>query len=161
KRLDGSSPIVITLREKEGWQDRNSQIPEWIKFAEYLRDQGRDVLFVRDFDMAREPLPFPTYPEASLDTHIRLALYEAAACNFFVANGPVHLALFTERPMLAFIPVKGDDYEYWANTPTFWRDLHGVEQFGQMPWSRPDQRLVWGMDDFETIRKAWDDLLPR
>lgn len=160
--LGGLQPVVITLREKDKWPERNSSLDAWAKFAGEL-ERTRPVLFVRDTAMADVPMPIglASFPEASKNLHIRMALYEAASINMFVGNGPASLAWFAERPWLMFVPLGKDGDRYWANTPTFWRVMQGVEPPGQYPWSRSDQRIIWGMDDYDTIKAAWDALMPR
>jgi ADP-heptose:LPS heptosyltransferase len=150
-------PITITLRESLHWPHRNSNLPEWLKFADYLQKQGEQVLFVRDTWKAREPLErFATCPAASRDLEIRLALYKQAKCNFFIDNGPWHLALVSPAPWVAFInvdPMSG----YIPCTPQWWKRNHGVAPGQQFPWSNATQRIVWAPDTFDEMCKAWED----
>ena len=117
------------------------------------------MIFVRDTAKAHEPFDiFETCLQASLDLHARVALYERAKANLFVANGPCILAAFGDRPWLTFTPIEPDDSLYKANTAQFWRMYVGVDVGGQYPWSRPDQRIVWKADSYENICAAWRDL---
>lgn len=168
--LGGRRPVVITLREADHWPARNSHLQSWFRFADEIERSGEFVIFVRDTAKVGERLGgghqcYPTCSRASTELDMRMALYASAKVNLFTSNGPWSLALFSDRPWLMFVPVCGDDDPYRPNTPTFWRESSGVEQFGQYAWSRPDQRIVWSRttpaDDYETLVAAWDELAPQ
>lgn len=159
--IEPQKPVVITLREADHWPTRNSNIKAWLGFAEYLWARQQPVIFVRDTAKADESLPSAwTCPEASRSLDMRMALYASAKVNLFTSNGPWSLALFSDRPWLMFTRVGDDNDPYRPNTPTFWRESHGVSVGDQFPWARPDQRLVWAADDYENLVAAWDELAP-
>ncbi len=146
---DGRRYVTITLREADHNPDRNSKLGAWLSFAKYLEKRGEHVIFIRDFQKAEEPLAgFRTQPEASHNLLLRMALYEHAAVNLFVSNGPTILAIFGSRPWLQF--VRDAD-----GTPEFWRDKIGLSPGEQYPWSTPTQRMVWAPDTYENIVSAW------
>jgi len=152
--------VTITLREAAYWQNRNSDLDAWLKFARAIARRGEKVIVVRDTAKAAEPFhEFDIDPEASVDLTIRMALYENAKANLFVANGPATLAVFSDRPWLMFVPPEDDDSLYAPNTRKFWKEMAGIELGGQYPWSGPHQRLVWAPDEFDEIMRAWDDLI--
>lgn len=152
-----SDYITITLREADQTPHRNSNLPEWEELARYLRDKGERVIVVRDTAKSGEwLLDCEVHPTASVDIQTRLALYEAAKCNLFVSNGPATLAMFTERPWLMFAAPNPKD-SYFPNTPDGWRTFAGIAPGEQFPWSRPDQRIIWKADTFETMRSAWEE----
>ena len=152
--------VTITLREIDFWPHRNSNLKAWTKFASYLSLCGEQVLFVRDTAKYLDPSlhvdGFETCGSASVDLHMRMALYSQAKCNLFVSNGPGALAVFSNRPYLQFIEPTDDSHPYVANTRKFWREQQGIEVGEQWPWARPDQRIVWAKDDYETIVQAWE-----
>lgn len=153
------APITITLREAEHWPHRNSNLAAWLRFAADLQSAGERVIFVRDTAKANEPIDdFEFCPPASTDLHMRVALYEQAKVNLFVANGPSVLAHFMDRPWLTFVPIEEEESPYLANRPSFWRMHVGIDVGEQYPWSQPDQRLVWKRDDYKTIAEAWQAL---
>jgi len=150
--------VTITLREAEHWPHRNSNIEEWVKFALYLEEQGETVVFVRDTCKAMEPLiNHRTCPRASVNLDVRMALYESAKCNLFVANGPWNLALFGTRPWLMFNEISDSD-QFIPNTPKWWKEFQGINPGEQFPWSQSDQRIVWESDSYENLCKAWKEL---
>lgn len=156
----GAGYITITLREAEHWPHRNSNLTAWSAFAKYLLSSGEYVIFVRDTARAKEQFEsFDTVETAALDLDTRGALYAAAKCNLFVANGPWSLALFGERPWLMFNAVDPAD-PFQANQPDWWRDFHGIEIGQQFPWSSPLQRIIWKADDYETLYEAWANMKP-
>ena len=96
-----------------------------------------------------------------MDACIRLALYEAAKCNFSVSNGPWMLQLFGTKPWLMFVEVSPMS-AFFPETAQFWQQWHGInpglnEQF---PWSKPTQRIIWKRDDASHIIKSWEELKP-
>ncbi|ASD67483.1 hypothetical protein [Pseudoalteromonas piscicida] len=88
--------ITITLREYwSNAEHRNSNVNAWLDFALSLDRNEYYPLIVRDTYKVSEPLPdkysdLPTYPEASVDLSIRLALYHKAYINMGVDNGPLY-----------------------------------------------------------------------
>lgn len=150
-------PVVITLREAQHWPHRNSNMKAWLKFADRLKADGERVIIVRDTQEAEVLLEgYTTYPEASKDLDIRMALYEQAKINLFVANGPWNLALFGTRPWLMFNAVSSWDV-FFPNTPLWWTKYQGISEGEQFPWSRTYQRIIWKADDYDILCRAWDD----
>lgn len=148
-------PVTITLREAKHTPHRNSNVPEWIKLAEWLESQGEKVVFIRDTAKSKEPLPgFTTCHAASEDLLVRCAIYENAKANLFVANGCAMLAVFGDKPWLMFNEVQ-EDGNYRANTTPGLLACAGIAPDEQWPWCRPDQRIVWQRDNFEILRDAW------
>lgn len=154
--------VTITLREAVDWPHRNSNIDAWMKFAFYLRGEGERVIFVRETGEADVTLDaFGTSPKASKDLLYRMALYNGARANLFVSNGPASLAWFSDKPWLMFTEVEQEGLEttYKPNTPKAWRENMGIEVGQQWPWSKPNQRIIWQKDDYETIVEAWRNFI--
>lgn len=145
--------VTITLRETSYSQARNSNFDAWVRFANDLKRQGENVVFVRDTARADEPIPgFDCVPKASRDLDVRLSLYESAKLNFFVSNGVATLGQFGTRPYILFITPEGPG---GYNNADYWRNNMGVEWGDQWPWARPGQRMVWDYDIYENILDAW------
>ncbi len=157
---NGRRPIVITLREANHWPHRNSNLPEWLKFADYLKDRGEVVVFVRDTAKADELIKgYNIYPNAARNLDLRLALYEQAKCSLFAANGPWNLAVFGRWPWLMFNEALEDDpFEF--NRPEGWQLHNGINPGQQFPWQLPTQRIIWARDDFNVMRKVWEEYAP-
>ncbi len=161
KYLDGQpQPVVITLREASHWPHRNSNVPEWLKFADYLREKGENVIFLRDTAMAKEPLEmggatYCTLPPCSIEINSRVALYERAKINIFCANGPATLCHFLPNPWLMIAPLD-PSMAYPPGRPDWWLPHHGIPAYGQFPWSGHNQRIVWELDLVENMIAAWE-----
>jgi hypothetical protein len=149
-------PVVITLREEPRIPHRNSNLPEWIKFADWLKEKHLcEVVFVRDTAKAEEGIQNHfCIPEASRLLEIRMALYEIAGINFFVSNGPAVLTWFSDCNWIMVHKLDPND-PYDANTPASWEAYTGVPPGGQFPWARSQQAFVWGEDNFETLSAAF------
>jgi len=154
--------VTITLREASYWPHRNSKLDEWLRFAKYLEDKGERVIFVRDTAKADEPIKgFQTFPQAAKDLNIRMALYQGAKTNLFVANGPLTLALFSDVPWLKFFELD-DQGAYNAGRSEYWRQCVGLDpdKLEQFPWSKPNQRIVWKPDYYTNLVTAWEETFP-
>jgi hypothetical protein len=156
RALRGTRPVTITLRETEHHPFRNSNIGEWVLFAEWLKERGEYVIFVRDTRFADESLPGQAVmPDASKHLHVRVALYQEAKCNMFVSNGPAMLPVFMDCPWLFFNKITDDRKDFFVNTKHGWETSIGFPVGGQWPWAKPNQRIVWQEDKFEHMRAAW------
>lgn len=158
--LRGRTPVVITLREAEHWEFRNSRVADWLRFAETIKE---DLIIVRDTAVANEPLPdgytFETCPEASLCVDVRSALYERARCNLFVGNGPATLAWISSKPWLMFAPLDPSG-AYEPGRTDWWKISQGVAAGDQLPWAKPDQRIVWDLDTYDVLCREWEKFSP-
>lgn len=164
--LKGRQPVVIVLREAEHWNYRNSNLPEWLRFTNECL-AGEDVIFLRDTALASVSLTAPayayapahsyeTYPAASIDINVRVALYQRAKCVLGVSNGPMTLAFHTKTPWMMFGALD-PSRNYPPGRAEWWPPMHGIPAGGQFPWSGPDQRIVWQPDTFEILSKAWGE----
>ncbi len=154
--LGGDRPVVITLREVKAQPERNSQIGEWLRFAESIK-RDHPVLFLRDTCKADEPLPpFKTWPRASTNVYVRAALYQRAFCNLMVGNGPIEWCMFSDAPYLCFKQLNPALPHWDGGQPKGWREQCHLEVGEQWPWAAPSQRLTWVDDTFENISQAFE-----
>lgn len=139
---DDLRPVVITLRECDYSAHRNSKLDAWLEFARSLQAAGERVIFVRDTAKASEPLEgFTTFPSASYDVHRRMVLYEQAKMNFFVSNGPVMLAAFSDVP--------------YCYLMTQYAGSQGPVRY---PWASDNQRIFYLADTAANLAKVWDEI---
>jgi hypothetical protein len=150
--LHGRKPVVLTLREVDYFSHRNSNLEAWTQLARDIRAAGRDVVIVRDTAKANEPFEdFETCPYASYDVGYRMALYQLAAHNMIVANGPGELLFFSEASYDYFVNIKADD----STTADTWRMNQSIVPGEQWPWSQINQNLWWCDDSYENLARAW------
>lgn len=155
------APITITLREAEHWSHRNSNLPAWLRFADFLKSKGENVIFVRDTVKADEQLPpYNVDPRSSRDILRRMALYQAAKLNFFTSNGPCLLAIFSDVPYVILNEVIPEDHIYQPQKASFVREFVGIDPLKdeQLPWQLPNQKTVWKSDRFENIIQSYDEI---
>ncbi|HZS57531.1 MAG TPA: hypothetical protein VFA65_24235 [Bryobacteraceae bacterium] len=146
--------ITITLREADHWSERNSRLNDWYQFGRYLEGVGEKVVVVRDTSKAFESFRgLKTCPEASVNLEDRLALYDEAKMNFFVSNGPVSLAVFSDAPWMQFVTIDPKEAE------DFWQKTAGMSFGEQYPWAKQNQRIIWKPDTYENLVAAWDSKL--
>ena len=81
----GKERYTVTLRKTGRSPDRNSNEPEWRRFAAEI---GARVI--------------PDYDDYPIALYERMALYAGAEMNFFCANGPSILCFLSEYPAMLF-----------------------------------------------------------
>lgn len=143
-RYTPRSYITITLRQSSYWPERNSNLHEWTAAARVLQARGYEVVWVPDTDTSDSIM--------SWDIDFRLALYEGAACNLMIANGPLMLAVLSTVPYLAFKMVTE---ACPSTTPEFMRQ-HGYDVGFQFS---ANGRCIWKEDTCDTIVDAVEDYL--
>jgi uncharacterized Rossmann fold enzyme len=150
----GVNFVTITIRDSRIKNERNSNVSEWIKTADWLRDEGFRVVFIPDTDKPDESFGnHDSEPKAALDVQYRLAMYEAAALNLGVNNGPLALCFYSRRPLLYFRPL---NTAYPETSLQAWAKA-GIPYRSQPQWFTPLQRIIWdGEDDFENVKTNVD-----
>jgi tetratricopeptide (TPR) repeat protein len=142
-RAGGRKAVILTLREAQYTPRRNSNIDEWLKFAELLERAGYFPVIVRDTDRALD-LPderfgrFTLCAEAAFNLDLRLALYEECHIAAFVSNGPSTPCYF-DRDVRYLYFVTGE----WRDEtpPGFYRV--GIGENTTPPFANAYQRWVW------------------
>lgn len=141
-------PVTITIRESRIKPLRNSKIGEWLQVAEYLKSEGFKVVFVPDTDNLEMKFgEFESYPEASLNPDLRAALYERALLNLGIGNGPMGLCMFQSYPYMVF---RFHDEGFQEQSAAFLK-ANNLPVGSQLPWAKPNQRIVWEDDKAENI----------
>jgi hypothetical protein len=137
-------PIVtITIRETND-EARNSS-EDWWRFSDVLAERYQ-VVWLED---SRTELRSTQGHFTALSVDLRAALYQRAAMNLMVCNGPSALCWYTGAPILQFGAGQGED----------WRkhyEFLGLRDGANMPWASADQRLVYQPDTFENLVDAFD-----
>lgn len=134
---------TISLREATHWTTRNSNRAAWSEVANWLKANNLLPVVIPDTE-GNGIDGFSEFPAASFDIDLRAALYEGAAINLGVLNGPMSLCAFLDCRYLIF-NVGGDDT---AAGSTHFLNAHGFkvgDGFGG------NGRLIWEKDDVEVI----------
>ncbi len=154
--LAGVRPVIITLREAPAQPERNSQLDEWLKFAQSIKDE-HPVLILRDTAKAHESLyPFWTWPRASENAYIRAALYQCALVNMLVGNGPIVWCVHSDAPYLIFKQLVPSLPDWEHGQPIGWKHQEHMDVGDQLPWALPQQQLTWLDDTYGNISLAFD-----
>ncbi len=145
-----SGNLTITIRESKIKPLRNSNIGEWIKSAERLKDMGYSVVFVPDTDnLQMEFGSFESYPEAALKPDVRMALYQKSVLNLGIGNGPMGLCFYSKNPYLMF---RMHDERFQEQSAAFMA-ANNLHIGSQAPWRTVGQALVWEEDTEDNIIK--------
>ena len=147
--------VTITLRDPGWWKGRTSNRESWLTVATEIRRKGYVVVFVRDGE-ASSGLALSGFPvvELSKVTH-RATLYAGAELNMGINGGPMLFSWFMGLPTLVFF--RTNDQEPASTAARFIGA--GLPPGEQLANARPRQRMVWAMDDAETVLKAFDEVM--
>jgi hypothetical protein len=118
---------TVTLRNYHHHAYRNSDQALWRDFADKT-----GACLIEDFG------------DKPIDLHERVALYAGATMNLGVTNGPVWMLFLTPYPVTMF--------DCSANEPLWLQ--HGIKPGTQLPWARPNQKLVWKRPTMDDLMKA-------
>ncbi|MCW8916123.1 MAG: hypothetical protein OQK24_09760 [Magnetovibrio sp.] len=163
--VGGRKLIPITLREAPFSmnQDKNSNIAEWVAFAQQLNPDQYYPVFVRDTSMALETLPDElsdcvVFPEAPWNLDIRMGLYQLGYLNMFVGNGPGMLCLLNRenRALMFQRPGSGNV------KATDQLKIAGVAEGDHYPNLGKFQRILFAeKDNADIIRQEFDAMCER
>jgi hypothetical protein len=146
-----SGRLTITIRESRIKPLRNSNIGQWTRAAERLKDMGYRVLFVPDTDNMQCGFgDFDIYPEASLDPEVRLALYSKSVLNLGIGNGPMGLAFYSSK--IPYLMFRMHDERFNEQSAAFMK-ANNLPIGSQAPWRGNNQALVWEEDTEDNIIK--------
>ena len=146
----GRRYATITLREAPYWPERNSNRAAWLEAAHWLRAHGVVPIFVPDANTHCDLPGFEVCEAAAHDLDLRAALYEGAAVNCGVLNGPMSVLAYLEA---RYLIVKVVVESAVASTRKFLAS-HGYEDgddFGG------NGRMVWKDDSAENIIAALEE----
>ena len=144
---DKKGYVTITLRESFRNTHRNSDIPEWTKFKEYLERRGKDVIVLNECE------------NAPLDIEYRMAIYWGADMNFGVNGGPMSLCSLSKAPYMIFnmIPKQKPSEKTYDMREHLERT--GFGEGSQFSFRNDRQILVWEPDDYENMVKAYESMI--
>ncbi len=170
RNTGGKLPVTITLREGTRDVERNSNLAAWAAFAGSLDREIYCPIFVRDTetlfggvsrerdqeDGIREIEKFISFPEASLNLHARMALYELSHINLAVPSGPFALCVYNKSVnYLVFRIICEKAY----STSEEYLNWLGMKKGEPHHFAGPTQKLVWEDDTFEIISREFERLM--
>jgi hypothetical protein len=154
--------VTLTLRQYNYDPKRNSNVDEWIKFAQFIREKGFTPVFVPDTDACFEYDArlddFIVFEAPCWNLGIRMALYEEADLNLFSPNGTASIAQLNRNVAsitTKFVTPNSSDANVEINLQ------RGVSE-GQNTYDFFDdhfQVLSWKEDTFENILKEFNRFL--
>ncbi len=154
--IHGRKPVTVTLRETfDCMEARNSDIDNWIKFADSIDQEEFCLIFLRDTFRALGP-PLPQlrhhliFHEAPWNLELRMALYELSFLNLFVANGPAHLCMFNRKTRCLIFNRMSTNM--FAMSDAYFKS-EGLPVGSQWPNATDFQQLVWEGDSLEVIQE--------
>ena len=149
---------VITITLREYWanaEGRNSNLKAWLEFAKEIQNSEYFPIIIRDTYSLGTSLPngyndLDTFDLASVDLHIRAAIYLKAHINMGVESGPVYLISYLKKAKSIIFKKIDNDIpcisERSITTHLF--------QVGESHYfnDNPHQVTAWMDDSFENIQ---------
>jgi hypothetical protein len=152
--------ITVTLRSHPYDEARNSNLKAWEEFAAWVSTMDYYLIVVPDQD---------TYFEGALvgypallrrvdsvfcwNIFLRAALYQIAACSFFVNNGPAILATFNHLSKYVVMNFLAPGSV--VTNQNIQRRLGHLDYPDRLPWSAPHQSVFHGPESFESLQTAF------
>lgn len=131
--------VTITMRETFD-PVRNSSRDAWEAFEQVALAQ----YFVVWLDDTAKALLRRSGAWAELSVDLRAALYQRAAMNLMVCNGPSALCFYTGAPILQFGAGQGENWKKHY-------EFLGLKEGDQFPWAHAHQRLIYKPDSYSNI----------
>ncbi len=156
-KLQDKKLITITLRTSLYETNRNSNIKEWIKFADVIDKKKYFPVFVQDTETAFLPLSelhkkYIIFKEISWNIELRMALYELSYLNLTINNGCTSLAYYNKAVrFISFKQISGNgatSIEYYIS--------QGLTPGSQYPFFTKYQKIVWEDDNFDVIKREYE-----
>ncbi len=156
RHCPGRKLVVVTLRQSQYMQDRNSNLSAWKSFVAGLDEKIYHVALIPDTDAASEwteQWPNTTLAlEACFNLQIRQAFYQCGYVSMGVNSGPLILQLFNRDTAFAmFVKVRESvpqaSLEYLLS--------RGFEFGGTPTFCGPRQRWVWDEDTLENLQQSF------
>ena len=123
---------TVTLRNYDRFEFRNSDVKAWERFALAI---GAHII--------------PDYGDEKIPFEKKVALWANAKMNFFVNNGPANICYLSDFPYLSFFK--------WFDKP--YHEAMGFSDGSQFPWATSNQRLLWEMDSYDNLMRAFEAYL--
>jgi len=150
--------VTITIRQYGYDESRNSNINEWIKFADWLILAGYSPIFVLDtgisFIKDKRFDGYTVFNEISWNLNLRMALYEEAFVNF-VSAGPGTIAQLNKKVRYINMEMYSEG-SLEASLEVF--EEYGLE-LGQRryPFAGQYQLISWKEGIFENILSEFNE----
>ena len=158
---------VITITFREYWanpEHRNNSIDDWILFLRKLDKAKYCPVVIRDTYYCTMPFPedienINYFPLASIDLHLRLALYQSAYINMGVESGPMYPISYLKNACSIIFRQVIEDI---PNLSTRTNIMHGFTVGENHYFNDNDSQInVWGKDVFERISSEFERLVTR
>jgi len=156
----GKKVVTITLRETSYEIDRNSNTKDWIRFARTIDQDNYLPVIIRDTEVAFQFIPeemtgLTIFYEASWNMEIRAALYQMSYLNLFSSGGPMILSWFNNKCRCLIFKLITKTIDITTEKQL---DFIGLTAGDQPLYFSKFQKLVWDDDQYEVIKKEFDEM---
>jgi hypothetical protein len=152
----GDNVITISLRTSKFQTVRNSNLDEWYKVYQELKNSKFKPLVIPDFedymgDKLFAKYDWEIYEPAVMDMDIRLAVYEKSADNLCIQNGTSTLLIFSDCKYHMFKIITKEAHTTSVN---YQKEVLLINPGENHRFAAPTgQNLVWEDDNADKILK--------
>jgi hypothetical protein len=143
------APVVICLRGAGYHGSRNSNVGAWKEAAGILRSRGHRVVVIPEFGETAHWAE--SFDPSNLI--LRTALQDHALITLGVNSGVMSLSWLNSNATYALLKLIAPT----AATTEAWFENLGWAPGANLPFSYPNQRVLWEEDTVEAILKAFDE----
>lgn len=149
--------VTFTIRHYGFQPERNSNIPAYLEFSEYLSGMGIATVFIpdtEDLSYIDQISKYPVFFAGAFNLYQRQAIYELALTNIFNSNGCSALCALNKQCSYIMSSIAN---KYW---PAESHEARGLK-YGSQPFC--DNRGVWEWEGetFVSLKKSFDLLLEK
>ena len=138
--------VTFTVRDYKFDAIRNTNYKFVINLYNFFKKKGYRFIVIPDHKNPRPDLGLDIYPDATIDTEKRIAIYNIAKINIGTAGGPLWLArnMPGVNMFLTNVGLQGDHIGSYSDL----RRFYGKEfKWGKQPFLEFDMHLIYGPED--------------
>jgi hypothetical protein len=149
--------VTFTIRHYGYQSDRNSNIPAYLEFSEYLFDMGIATVFIpdtEDLSYIDQISKYPVFFAGTFNLYQRQAIYELALTNIFSNNGCAALCALNKA--CSYI-ISGIVTKDWS------AEIHEARglKYGSQPFCDNRGIWEWEAETFVSLKKSFHLLLEK
>ncbi len=156
-KIDNNKAISLTLRQLNFDVDRNNNLNDWLKFANYLKERSYVPILFPDSDHIFDYYDYEKdhicSNEFAFNVELRAAFYENCKNNFFVSSGPAALAQL--NPKCSYV-VTNIVNEGSPGTAIDFMKQQGFSVGKQPKFCKKNQFFYWDKDNFEVLKEYFE-----
>ena len=153
-KINPKKSVTLTFRQLLVNPERNNDITEWLKLADYLKKNGYEPIIVPDSDcLFLENYNLPSNPHKVFEQHafnvdIRAALYHSCFTNIITSSGPASLVQMSDKASYIVCDIINNKTH---GTSVDFHKLKGYVVGEQPKFTKQNQIFIWEKSNYEIL----------